>query len=176
MTISPTFRLLTSNDAGAFQALRLQALQTNPAAFLSDFESEAQRPTQRFAQELVFAALQPPFGYYGCFVHGEAGEVLAGYVQVTSTGLSKQKHLAYLYNLYFDPTYRGQGWAASLIHHILEILKQHQIERLYASYVASNQPAQQFYEKLGFREYGRRPGSIKWQDGYDDEVEVFRPV
>lgn len=170
--MSTQFRLLTSSDADAFRQLRLQAIATDAQAFLSDQTSEEQKTKQRFAQELVIASLLPPYGYYGCFVDDR----LAGYVQISPSGLAKQRHVAFIYNLYFHPDFRRQGLASQLLQHIKTVLQDSRIERVFGSCIATNQNAMQFYQRVGFTEYGRRPKSVKWHDQYDDEIELVLVV
>lgn len=164
----PTSRLLTAADAVAFQRLRLNALEESPEAFLSVLADEQQKATNRFAQELTYASLIAPFGYYGCFIEKQ----LVGYVLISSTFLGKQRHVAFLYNLYFNPSYRHRGFASQLVQFTLDLLREHQVEWLYASCISTNQAAQVFYQKMGFVEYGRRPSSVKDDDAYADEVEL----
>ena len=66
--------------------------------------------------------------------------------------MPKQPHIAFLYNLYVDPTARQQGTALHLWHHIISQLKQHapEIERVFLFCVAANKPAISFYKKCGF--------------------------
>lgn len=166
--MSALIRPLNTDDAPAFQRLRLQALEQNAEAFLSVLADEKHKATNRFAQEIVYSALIPPFGYYGSFIENE----LVGYALITSTNLGKQRHAAFLYNVYFDPTHRRQGLAKQLIMFLIEVLRQHHIEWLYTSCLVGNQHATSFYHQLGFVDYGVRPQSVKWQDHYDDELEL----
>lgn len=168
----PTYHLLTPADAEAFRWLRIYALEHNPDAFLADLASEESKSVARFSQEIAFSCLQQPFGYYGCVVAGK----LVGYVQISTSGLAKQQHVAFLYNLFFHPEYRGQGLARGLVNHVTEILRQHGCEQIFASCLASNTTAFQFYQKLGFSEYGRRRRSVKWHNQYDDELELVLVV
>ena len=166
--MSVTIRPLLTNDASTFQVLRLQALEHDPDAFLSVLTDEKHKATNRFAQEIVYSSLISPFGYYGCFIDDH----LVGYVLISSTNLGKQQHAAFLYNLYFDTHHRRQGLAQQLVTFVIDILQQYHIEWLYASCIASNQTATAFYHKLGFVDYGLRPRSVKWQNTYDDELEL----
>jgi hypothetical protein len=56
---------------------------------------------------------------------------------------------------------------------VFELLKtQTQIELIFLSYNGQNQVGRDFYHSLGFKRCGVKVNAIKWQDQYDDEVEV----
>jgi ribosomal protein S18 acetylase RimI-like enzyme len=167
-----TIRILTHKDAQAYKELRLQALQKNPESFLATFEVENKKPINSFSSELIYAASYPIFGYYGVFID----EKLVGYAHLSDSYLPKQKHIAYLYNLYINPDYRNKGLAIKLFNHLLEEIKQTKIERIFLSCNKKNVPAQKLYKKLGFVKYGLKEKSVKWQDEYDDEVEMVKVV
>jgi RimJ/RimL family protein N-acetyltransferase len=168
-----TIRLLTGNDAIEYKELRLKALQNNPESYLSTFESEKQRSVEAFSSELRYTISSPIFGYYGIFLENK----LIGYASLEKSYLAKQKHIAFFYNLYIDPKYRNQGLALKLFNFILDKIKQKtQIERIFLSCNKKNTPAIKLYKKLGFKEYGFKEKSIKYQDEYDDEIEMVREV
>lgn len=167
-------RLLTAQDGPDFQLLRLKALQTNPQAFLATFESESSRHEQSFSQELEMVYGPPVFGYYGIWDDNR----LIGFCQLSRGQLTKQQHIASLFNLYIDPAYRGQGLAQQLLTHIMAQLRQHQpeVELVFISCLAKNKPAYQLYRKLGFQRCGIRPRSCRWHGEYDDEVELVKKL
>lgn len=166
-------RLLTADDAQAYKQLRLQALTTNPESFLATFNSENNKPLASFASELRYAIGQPIFGYYGVFNDNQ----LIGYAYLEKSYLNKQEHIAFLYNLYIHPEFRGQKLATKLVNFLLAKVKdQTQIERIFLSCNQKNAPALKLYEKLGFKTYAIKEKSIKWQDQYDNEVEMVMTV
>jgi RimJ/RimL family protein N-acetyltransferase len=165
--MNPVIRLLTKADGPQYQTLRLKSLQTDPQSFLATFDGESTKHEQAFADELDMAYSPPHFGVYGVFVE----EKLAGYAQVQRSTAPKQAHIAYLFNLYLDPTFRGQGLSRKLFDHVFNQLKTEGIEQLYLTCLASNTAARQLYRKLGFHRHGTRRQSVKWQGQYDDEVE-----
>jgi ribosomal protein S18 acetylase RimI-like enzyme len=168
MTTQATIRQITHDDAPAYRQLRLQALQKNPQAFLATFKTEELRPDDHFVYELS-AAIQPPiWGYYGLFVENK----LIGFCQIGKSYLDKKQHLAYLYNLYVDPDYRGQGHAKKLTNYVLNKLKELKIERVFITYLAKNKCVRGFYDHLGFEECGIKPEAVKDGDEYDDEIEM----
>ncbi len=167
-------KLLTSKNAQAYKDLRLKALQTNPEAYFSTYEREAKRTLQAFAYDLAYAHYNEIFGYYGVFDN----EKLVGYVHIDQSSFPKQQHTSTLYNLYVDPDYRKQHIATQLITHILNMLRSDSsIEIVYVNYINNNIPARKLYEKLGFKECGREPRSVKNEDGeYDEKVTMYLEV
>lgn len=166
-------RLLTSADAPAYRALRLKALQTNPESYLATHENESQKSADSFAWEMRQWTQPPVSGYYGLFLEGQ----LIGYAQLDQMFLPKQRHIAFLYNLYVDPDHRGQGHATRLVEHLSTLAREKaQIERLYITCNRRNTAAQALYHKLGFRQHGIREKSVKWQGEYDDEVEMVKEI
>ncbi len=181
--ISSSIRLLTRADGGAYQQLRLQSLQQNPEAFLSLYENERKLHEKIFADHLDWADHPPHFGYFGIFVDNQGdtdnggGKKLAGYVQVARTFLDKQAHVVLLNNLYIAPEFRGQGLASALFDYVFSVLKTSEaIERIFLSCAGKNKPALQFYRKMGFQRYGVKVRAIKWDNQYDDEVEMVKVV
>jgi RimJ/RimL family protein N-acetyltransferase len=171
--LSLTFRLLQATDGAAYQALRLTALERAGAAYLTTLQTESAKHEQAFAAELDSAYHPPWFGYYGAFVEDQ----LVGYCHVSQMLSDKQRHCAEILNLYIDEGVRGQGVATALLTHLLgEVAAHEHIERVFLSCLASNQPAQALYGKLGFRKYGVKEKSVKWQGQYDDEVLWVREV
>lgn len=165
-----TIRRLTATDALKYRDLRLQALQTDPNAFLSTFNTEQHKGVMSFEGELRYATAEPYFGYYGVF---DDNQQLLAFCQLASSYLPKQQHVGYLYNLYVAPYARKQGIATQLLQHIIGLLTSSQdIERLYLVYLGKNNGARNLYDRLGFQEYGRRIKSVKWLNEYDDEVEM----
>jgi len=165
-----TIRVLSSPNVAAFQALRVAALTSDPQAFLSVSELELQKTSSQFSQELLFSSLTAPFGYYGFFVESK----LIGYAQLGTTGLPKQKHIGYLYNLYFASEYRGQGLATELMEFLFRTACDHSLEQLFTVCLANNSQGLRFYQRLGFAACGKRSRSVKWHDSYDDEIELVK--
>lgn len=163
------FRTLTPQDATAYRELRLAALAHDPESFLATLEFEQQHKLDFFERELAAAASRPCFGYHGVFEQDR----LLGYAQIETSYLPKQRHVAFLYNIYIAHTARRRGLARMLCEHIFARLKQEtDIELIYLAYNSSNAGARDFYKSLGFKRCGIKPDAIKWHDHYDDEVEM----
>jgi len=169
MSESLLIRPLTREDGATYQSLRLESLQMNPEAFLSTYEAEIKLTNDAFTDHLGWSYSPPLFGYYGIFVDDE----LAGYVQLSKNYLEKQQHTMSLNNLYIAVTHRRKGFAQRLVTYVLkraQVLGK--IERVFLSCTAQNKTAYQFYKKLGFQGYSVKVKAIKWNQQYDDEVEM----
>lgn len=163
------FRILTVADAPAYQRLRLESLIQNPENFLQTYETEKNRQLENFERDLEGARFAPIYGYHGVFQDNK----LMGYLQIDTSFLPKQRHLAFLYNLYITSSARRQGLAKKLCLNVLNLLKnQTQIELIYLSYNGKNETGKAFYKNLGFKRFGVKVDAIKWQSQYDDEVEA----
>jgi ribosomal protein S18 acetylase RimI-like enzyme len=163
-----TFRQLDTSDAKHYQTLRLEALTVNPESFLSTVATEQKKSLISYEYELKAAVYPPVFGYHGVFIDQQ----LVGYIQLGGSYLPKQHHLAFLYNLYIAKDFRRQKLAQQLITYATELLRaQTVIEQLFVGCNAKNIQGAAFYQALGFKNWGRRPKSVKWQGEYDDELE-----
>lgn len=163
------FRPLTPNDATAYRALRLAALTHNPECFLGTLEFESRYNLEFFERELAGAAAANCFGYHGVWENDQ----LLGYVQLETSYLPKQRHIAFLYNLYISHLARRRGLARQLCDYVFKKLRtETPVELVYLAYNSSNTSARDFYRSLGFQRCGIKPKAIKWQDHYDDEVEM----
>ena len=166
-----TIRLLTRDDGPAYQQLRLHSLQESPESFLASYDKEQSLHENAFSDHLDWAYHPPHYGYFGFFLDDK----LIGYVQVSKTYLDKQEHIVSLNNLYIAPEYRHHGYAKQLFQYVLDLLSASEhVERAYLSCTARNKPAHQFYQKMGFRRYGVKARAIKWQNQYDDEIEMVK--
>ena len=145
-------RPLTASDAEARRALRLEALRDFPIAYGSTYEAEAEHPIDRFAQ-------LPPQDdglVAGAFV----GDQLIGIAIIMRSSALKGRHWAHIYSMYVKPTYWGSGVAEALVQYVLEFARG-RFEYVELSATEGNERAKRFYERLGFREYGLRPASMR---------------
>lgn len=81
------------------------------------------------------------------------GEDLAGYV-----GSQSVLGWADMMNLAVAPKYRRRGIGEKLIAELIRQLKENQVTCLTLEVRVSNEPAIALYQKMGFKEVGRRPG------------------
>ena len=87
------------------------------------------------------------------WVVAEEGGAVVGYV-----GSQSVLGWADMMNLAVDPAYRRRGVGEILVNELISRLKNNEVTCLTLEVRASNAPAIQLYQKLGFTEVGRRPG------------------
>jgi RimJ/RimL family protein N-acetyltransferase len=76
------------------------------------------------------------------------------------------------------PQFRGIGLGTAIMEAMIDWARAHPvIEKLALGVWAANKPAIQLYEKMGFKEEGRKIREIKYTDGsYDDCICMYRFV
>ncbi|MCM2981702.1 GNAT family N-acetyltransferase [Niallia circulans] len=155
-------RQLRPDDAEAYFALRLEALQINPEAFGSSYEEEKDYPLSR-----TQSRLSDPASYvYGAFVEKD----LVGVVTLMRETKIKMSHRANIYAVYVTPKRRGKGVAKQLLKATIEKSRDLQgIEQVYLAVVAENTAAKKVYRAFGFETYGIDRKAIKINGKYYDE-------
>ncbi|MFP3719244.1 GNAT family N-acetyltransferase, partial [Niallia circulans] len=145
---------LHPDDAEAYFALRLEALQINPEAFGSSYEEEKDYPLSR-----TQSRLSDPASYvYGAFVEKD----LVGVVTLMRETKIKMSHRANIYAVYVTPKRRGKGVAKQLLKATIEKSRDIQgIEQVYLAVVAENTAAKKVYRAFGFETYGIDRKAIK---------------
>lgn len=147
-------RPLTPEDAAAFQALRLKALQDSPPSFSSSHDEEASLPLAEIAAGMT---LGPAGGCFGVF----DGEELVGIAGLHRERERKLAHKATLWGVYLDPRYRGKGWARQLLHAALGHARTMPgLRQVNLSVGTWNHPARKLYESLGFEAFGVETGYL----------------
>ena len=156
--MSITVRRLTAEDAEAFRALRLEALERYPEAFQSTYESSADLPLDAYAQRLR------QYAVFGGLQDGE----LCGFVGFYRLKNPKIKHKGILWGMYVKEEARGTGLADAIIETVTAHARD-RVEQLLLSIITNNERARRFYGKMGFEPYGLEPRALKIGDQYYDE-------
>jgi ribosomal protein S18 acetylase RimI-like enzyme len=156
-------RKLTSDDAGAFRELRLEALRTYPDAFGSTYEVEASRPLSYFVDRLEKNVI----------LGGFAGSELAGMIGFYQQSGPKDEHKGVIWGMYVKPRLQGSGLASALLDSVVE-LGQVRVEQILLTVVTTNQRAVRFYEAGGFHGYGIEKNALKSGERYFDELMMVR--
>ncbi|TYP70086.1 GNAT family N-acetyltransferase [Paenibacillus methanolicus] len=162
-------RVLTSDDAERYRALRLRALREHPEAFLSTYEAELDRPI-----EMTRSKLAPEAGKFTLGAMDEHGE-LAGVATLVRETNPKVAHKANVYAVYVAPEARGQRVGMSLMQALIaEARACDGVEQLHLTVMASNEAAVRLYTAAGFAVYGTEPRAMRIGGTYfDDHHMVF---
>ncbi len=159
-------RLLGSEDAVAYQALRLLGLRESPTAFAASFDEECDTPLDVVAERL---APQPDGARFGAF----QGDALVGIVGLQREGLSKLAHKAFIWGMQVLPSARRQGVGRALIEqalvHAATVLGVRQVT---LGVNARNRPAIALYESLGFEAFGFERGNMLLDGELHDEIHM----
>lgn len=151
-------KTLTTADAGAYQALRLEGLKYHPCEFGSAFEEEAELSLEEVGSSLDRSAI------YGAFVDGRLLAV-AGFRRFDRL---KKQHKGELHGVYVSRAGRRQGLGEAVVRHVIEKART-DVEQLLATVATLNLPAKTLYEKLGFIAFGHEPRAHKVGDRYFDQ-------
>jgi len=152
-------RPLVREDAPAYRAMRLAAMQRDPEAFSSTLEIEAARPMSWFEER------QGGSEMFGAF-RGADLVGMAGFVPLQGP---KKAHRAVLVSMYVDPTVRGRGVGRRLVEAVIAHARG-RAEVLQLGVVAGNESARRLYAGLGFVEYGVERNALKHDGQYWDAI------
>lgn len=168
------YRLLDSDDAKAYQALRLQSYQEAPLAFSESFEDEQQRSVSFFAKELQVLGEPAEWFVLGAFDE----EQLIGFVKFRRDQRSKARHKSMVHAMYVSPSHRKLGVGQALMEVLISRAKElNGLEQIHLWVLHANgKTAAPFYQNIGFQRQGPLvKDDLKWQDQYiDAEYMVLR--
>jgi len=159
-----TIRRLRTDDAAAFQALRLAALLDTPEAFASSHEEE-----RHLTLEAVAGRIEDPRdpGVLGAFVDGQ----LVGVVGLSRERFAKMAHKGYIWGMYVAPAARGLGVARQLMVATLELARASAgMFKVTLIVDAANVAAIALYESLGFVVYGRESDAMRIGDDVRNDL------
>ena len=99
---------LTSNDAGAFKALRLKAILDSPAALWPTYEEEAGLAPEAVVDRIRHNKHQIVFGVFN-------NHALIGIAGLRREPLAQVAHKAMLWGVFVEAEWRGSGVARKLL-------------------------------------------------------------
>jgi ribosomal protein S18 acetylase RimI-like enzyme len=146
-------------DAAAYREIRLEALQQNPEAFGSTFETEGTQPPDWFSDRLTNSIV----------IGAVRGSLLLGIAGFAIQQGQKRAHKGVLWGMYVRPAAREAGVGEQLVEAVCDLARQH-VELIQLTVVRDNEPAQRLYSRLGFVEYGLEKDALKQNGRYYDEV------
>lgn len=159
-------RRLHSEDAAAFQALRLSALLDTPEAFESSHEEELGRPLAEVARRFE---QKPGHAVFGAF----DADDLVGMVGVAREAPLKKQHKVFIWGMYVAPAARGHGVARQLVLASLALARATPgIAKVTLNVDAANVAAIALYESLGFVVYGREADAMRIGDDVRNDLQM----
>lgn len=151
-------RLLEPADADPLYALRLEALRSDPDAFLTTYDEECQRTAGDFAERLRDRARDPACAVLGGFTAGS----LVGMVGTMRGRRAREQHKASIWGLWVAPAARRRGLARALMSAALDHLRAAGgIEQVQLLVTSSQAAARGLYVALGFTPFGFEPRAVK---------------
>lgn len=146
-------RRLGAEDAEAYRALRLEALQRHPEAFGSSYEEEEPRQIERWQENLAAEDVVT----LGAF---EGTELIAIGTLVPSSN-AKSVHKASIYSVYTRADRRGRGLCTRIMQELLSEGRRRCRTSFRLCVAEPNLTARRLYERMGFTAYGIEPDATR---------------
>ena len=151
-------RRFTVNDAAAYKAVRLEALQTEPGMFGISHARESSFPENHWTDRL----LNPGIATFGLYYHTEL-------IGITSVLTNNEKpDEAYMTQSYIRKAHRGKGLSQMLYDARLAFAKARGIKKLTIGHRESNGASFSANQKHGFVFTHREPR--QWPDGGNEDM------
>lgn len=156
-------RLLTSEDAVSYRALRLKSLQENPEAFLVTYDREVSKPIKEIQHKLQPSSSRFTLGSFD-------KQELVGMVTFVREQHIKTIHKGNIYAMYVSPACRGQKIGKALITALITRARLFEgLEQIGLTVISDNIAAKQLYGSLGFTVCGVERNALKYEGQYWDE-------
>jgi RimJ/RimL family protein N-acetyltransferase len=161
-----TLRPTREEDAAAYRALRLVALDAHPEVFGMDYATSAAQPIEHWQERMRSGA----GGDRGVTYVAEAAGELIGMTVLVRNDLTKTRHAGNIYGVFTHPDWRGTGVADGLLAACVEYARELGVRLLKLGVVTTNTSAIRLYLRHGFTVYGVEPEAIFANGVYYDEL------
>jgi ribosomal protein S18 acetylase RimI-like enzyme len=166
-------RILTADDAAAFQVVRLRSLREHPEAFGSSVEEEADSPLEKTAEML--SNFLPNSAIFGAF--SEVDGQLLGIIGLFRAGHVKMRHRANIGAMYVAPEARQQRLGRALLDAAIDYARSLDgLEDVELAVTVGNDAARTLYTSAGFQSYCIEPRLIYTNDRYYDVEWMILPL
>jgi ribosomal protein S18 acetylase RimI-like enzyme len=143
-----TVELITPRNAMLFKEVRLRALRDTPLAFGSTYARESALTDQEWIERAAKWSGETGSGYLAMDAV-EACGIAAGYIEPDDSST------AHLVSMWVAPPHRRSGVGRQLVHAVDSWARSRGVRTLRLMVTSGNDPARQFYERLGFTLNGR---------------------
>lgn len=141
------FRRIGEHESEALRHLRLQALQSEPQAFLSTWERESLYTPARWQELCHKAAKSDELAIFLCQGPEQQFLGMCGVQQ-------KEQSIAEVWGVFLHPTYRGQGISQALLRQAIDWARDRVVRELLLEVNPDLTPAVRLYRSLGFQPTG----------------------
>ena len=155
-------RPLIDEDAEAFKALRLKAIQDVPTAIWPTHDEESGRTLEETRNRIRTTDHQIVFGAF-------AGPELIGIAGLRREPLAQVAHKAVLWGVFVDPAHRRGGIAGRLLDAAIAHARGARVLQIHLCVNAENPRAQALYRDAGFETFGVEPRAMRVGDRFYDE-------
>ncbi len=160
------YRLLSPDDAMAYQPFRSNTLQESPTAFASSYEEHCKLSLRDIAARLKADEM-------GAVVGAFNEEDLVGASGVKRESQMKLAHKAYIWGVYVDPQHRRRGIGRELVRRSLDYaFSDLGVRQVNLGVNVANTAAIAVYEAMGFKRFGLEEGFLRVDGVLHDELHM----
>lgn len=150
---------LKPTDAEDYKTIRLEALQAHPEDFADCYDEVSDR---KFSEHVQTLEKQVVFGAYD-------DDKIVGMVGVRPYKDDRRAHTAYVWGVYVNDAYKGQGIATDMMYKAMDYVSERKFEKVILKYFTTTDIVSDFYDSLGFKQYGVDKKALKYNGVYYDE-------
>ena len=156
-----TIRCFLPEEVAAYKVMRLEALQTEPGMFGSNYAREAGFTDAQWLDRII----NPKVACMGLYCDGE----LIGITGIITD--TEQPELGHLVQSYIRKAYRGKGLTNILYKARIDWAQEHGIKRIEVGHRANNAPSIAATLKAGFKY--KNSVSNTWPDGSTEDIVYY---
>ncbi len=167
-----TIRPAVDEDLADYRELRLEALQSHPEAFSSDYATQMAYPIEWWQQRLRTSIA----GEDSQQIFALDGQKLVGMCGVYLGSSLKTRHNAWIVGVYVRPAWRGLAIAGQMVNRCLQWAAGKGATIAKLGVAAKNIAAITSYQRSGFSVYGLEPQAIRVNGDDIDELLMSRSL